>query len=751
MKKLNLILAFCILNYCLADTSDECSNQFQQALQSTCTTINTNCRFTEPNKKCFELSSCSSGNNDQDTCLKIIPSANDEKCTYDPGTKVCSQVKKECNEYNTLQINTVTTKITGDKCSTLSPGTGTGIRCALDNNDVCGIHQNNCNNFDRISCPNNIPSNSAKECSWVTESGSSSCQEVPRKCNNYLKEFATSQDYCDDLETSDPNKKCIYLDGKCSESYPTCREYGIDSITCSTKWPLTSNNKAYDFSKKCKFNTNDNICEAVSRKCADYQPLYGDDKNKCLNTLQPEDSNKHCIYDEENDSCYEWYTSCQTYNDNEIEKSRNGCEKIILSDVNKRCVYIVEEDKCIEENIYKDCKDYKGSDKKVCESIISPKTNSHCVLEKDLTCNERTFHCSEAHNVFDCLIYAKPSDSNKKCAYNSGCYETYKGCEDFEYKNENQCNNLDIINGQNCYYESEKCKSKQKKCIEASTEEECGMIKTSGVSDPDKKICYYGYDYSWSSSTKRCFEQYKYCSDYRGGIDNVCEHIQPYDESGNNIDYAYKCEIKSSSVGCEKVPKECKDAGSNKILCDLISPVINDNRIKYCLYYEGSCIEKYKTCNDVNEESDSDIPSKCNSNIPKEYLNTECEVSYDNNGKPKCEDKKRCVAFNSRDYQNLCINISPNCTYDSSDITCTTNVRTCGNIKFYTENSNNEAICKATEATNVNKICVLRDDRSGCEEVWKEDFTITKANVVSSSQTLIQKIGFILVLVSLLF
>jgi len=745
MKKLNLILAFCILNFCLADTTDECSTKFQEALQSTCTTINTNCRFTDFNKKCIEVGSCGSGN--QDTCSDIIPETyNKQKCEYDSTARECKPKDKVCGEYNVVTINGVT--ITGDKCSDLSPGSGTGIRCALNNNDICDIHYDACTSTslsDSYSCKNNIPSNPEYECDWVT--GSSSCQQVKRKCNNYLKEFATD-DYCNALETIDTNKKCVYLNGVCRESYPTCREYGTDSTTCNRNWPLTSDNKAYDFSKRCKFNSETNICEAVSRKCSEYRSSYGDDKNKCLNTLQPEDSNKHCIYDEENDSCYEWYTSCQAYNDNEIKKTRNDCESIILSEVNQRCVFIMEEDKCIKENIYNDCKDYKGSDKKVCESIISPKTNSHCVLEKDLTCNERTFHCSEARNVFDCLIYAKPSDNNKKCAYDSGCYETYKGCEDFEYKNENQCNNLDIINGQNCYYESEKCKSKQKKCSEALTKEECEMIKTSGVSDPDKKICYYGIDSS-SSSTERCFEQYKYCSDYRGSVDNICERIQPYDESGNNIDYAYKCKIKNSGVGCEKVPKECGDA-SNKILCDLVSPVINDNRIKYCLYYEGSCNEEYKTCNDVNEESDANIPSKCNSNIPKEYLNTVCEVSYDN-GKPKCEDKKRCDAFNSRDYQNLCININPNCTYDSSSMTCNTIAQTCGNIEFYTESSNNEAICKATQATNVNKICVLRDDRSGCEEVWKEDFPITKANAESSSQILIQNIGFILVFVSLLF
>jgi len=36
-----------------------------------------------------------------------------------------------------------------------------------------------------------------------------------------------------------------------------------------------------------------------------------------------------------------------------------------------------------------------------------------------------------------------------------------------------------------------------------------------------------------------------------------------YDESGTNIDYVYKCEIKNTGLCCEKMPKEC--SGSNKI------------------------------------------------------------------------------------------------------------------------------------------------------------------------------------------
>ena len=60
-----------------------------------------------------------------------------------------------------------------------------------------------------------------------------------------------------------------------------------------------------------------------------------------------------------------------------------------------------------------------------------------------------------------------------------------------------------------------------------------------GVSDPDRRVC----DYSESSST--CFENYKYCSDYRGNNRTFCRNIKPYDELGNNIDIRYKCKYES--------------------------------------------------------------------------------------------------------------------------------------------------------------------------------------------------------------
>ena len=80
-------------------------------------------------------------------------------------------------------------------------------------------------------------------------------------------------------------------------------------------------------------------------------------------------------------------------------------------------VEIKEKHKCEEGNVYNNCNEYKGSDKKICENILSPKRNSYCVLDKDSVCKEREFYCPEAHDRYECLIYAKPTDNNKKCVW----------------------------------------------------------------------------------------------------------------------------------------------------------------------------------------------------------------------------------------------------------------------------------------------------------------------------------------------
>ena len=55
-------------------------------------------------------------------------------------------------------------------------------------------------------------------------------------------------------------------------------------------------------------------------------------------------------------------------------------------------------------------------------------------------------------------------------------------------------------------------------------------------------------------STETCFENYKFCSDYRGDGPNICRQIKPYNKEGTEIDITSKCEYESN-VGCQRIPK----------------------------------------------------------------------------------------------------------------------------------------------------------------------------------------------------
>ena len=216
------------------------------------------------------------------------------------------------------------------------------------------------------------------------------------------------------------------------------------------------------------------------------------------------------------------------------------------------------------------------------------------------------------------------------------------------------CSSLTLYNWNKCYEETIsntiRYRSRQKTCEYARNPNECKIIAESRVSDPDERVCDYD---------NGCFENYKYCSDYRGTDSDICQKIKPYDESGKNIDITSKCQYTSSN-GCERVSKECDDSVviSNSILCSLISHKIQDDNVKYCAFISNNCLKQYKNCESYTGSSSS----ICNGITPKNYLTAGiCRLNSSNH----CvNNKKECDLFNVDDYKYLCKNM-PNCTYSS--------------------------------------------------------------------------------------
>ena len=544
--------------------------------------------------------------------------------------------------------------------------------------------------------------------------------------------------------------------------YNSCESRIVSSESdCETYTPLKDDD--YDYSQICIHDaaiTTEKKCKPRKRKCNE----YGKTSNRIPTDLINEDlcskleaskDYQRCAYKKDNDGnniCYEEYKTCEDYITNKVETDRSGCESIVLTDKTKKCVYVTEEDKCVTRDIYSNCEDYPGKDKKICESIIlAPYNRPFCILDKDTKCIERPLYCSEAFSEDDCLKRAKASENNKKCAYNTNtgtekCYEEYLRCED--YLETSGCSGIKLYDGKTCKYETNtnsnlntyRCRTNYKKCNQAYTKEECKLMSKTGVSDTERKVCDYNEDDS------ECIETFKFCSDYReicASGDNNCKdfcekRIKPYDESGENIDISSKCNYEDG-VGCQRVPVECSDAGDNPILCDTFSQYIKDKDKKYCVFYGGTCTTHYKKCEDY--EYSTDTPS-CQGNIIEGYKIGACGRNSSNH----CVEKKDCSLFinpasstsnptAASFYKELCESINPNCTY-TSDAKCNFVEKTCSGTKFYSDNENNKEICENMQASEPYKKCALKEDKSGCEEIYRElDFSTAYISYTTPDNT----------------
>lgn len=807
MKTSGFILIFALIAYCLAETETiDCENEFKKIIrdknEEQCTKIDS-CFYNSLDDKCYEIHPCSFGDGgSREDCRRLIPSSEFEKYKCDLVGTTCSSITRKCSDYGYLgygQSGVAKYQYDSDDCSKLDAG-DQGDYCALNYDGECKPYYKQCTSVPDSQvyskCNSNIPSNLSEECEIkpVTINGNTvdKCDKSNNEifCDQTTYLFKLDQNICSQLKVGNTQpdyslKQCIFDndDVTCKSYYKSCGDRTVsDRSYCERYAPLNPTTKDYEYTKICTFDeSTTNRCKAVNRKCKNYNspntvPSELINEVFCGN-LDVSENYYRCAYDKENNKCYEEYNSCSSYISNKVETKRDECEKIQLIDETKRCVYDIKEDTCKEESIepiYKKCEDYTGKEKKTCESILSTDSNlPFCILDKDLNCIERPFICSEAFTKEDCLNIAKASDENKRCSWSSGeCYEEYIRCEDYLGNSQTECEAINLYDGKICKWESLRCRSNFKICEDASTEEECKLIAETGVTDKERKICF------WNSGD--CKETYKYCSDYRcktGTINckNKCENeIKPYDESGKNLDIGFKC-IYEDDVGCQKVKVECEDAGENPILCELYSNYTYDSDKKYCGFFEKKCKGYYKKC----EYADSS--SKCTSNIVQEEgknIFRLCE--YTNN---KCVEKKTCPSnvimtlgntpFSETSlpfayYKDLCENIHPNCSFESSDVTtsiplsytCKYKKNTCEKTKFYKDEEGNKGTCEGMPASTPYKKCVLKEDKSGCEEVYKELSYSTSstsysqppdANQESSADFIIKRINFIIFMLCLLF
>ena len=767
MKNLQLILIFAILGYCFTDDTDKCTTGFA-ALKNRCENINS-CKFYDYSPFCISTNNddCARGNGDQATCEKIFPKTFPlQKCVYIAGTNSCQSKDIECHEFNEV-INGVTfdKKEQRQICGQLKARDG--MKCLISDADTFGYNQgcyefsDSCNPLSGgISCNQNLMDYTHK-----CYDSSGTCTSNLRKCDIPLNNVNKGE--CESLTTTGSNKKCVYENGVCSAVYTSCNVYSPLN-SCEGKAPLVENGKEYNYKYICKYHaattgeaSTTESCSQELRKCEEYD---GDDASICEGLLAT-DTNKRCVYDlsidpTEGNRCREEYKTCEIYSSSTLQKIRSGCEDLIMTEENSHCIYNIEEDKCVTSFNYTTCEEYDGKSQLICESI-KPSAHSRCFLDKDLKCKERFFLCSEVFDSENCLYYAKASVSNKRCAYNSSdgvCYEEYLRCEDYLGDDSNICEGIQLY-GKKCEFELNRCRSKNKTCSDAETEEECKLIAESGVSNPDRKVCRWLKEYNLSTGNAitptnyKCMETYKYCSDYRGKNQYFCKnYINPFNEEGDELDISFKCKYENSR--CQKVPKECPEADGNPALCSLISPNIQDHNVKYCTYIGNLCKKHFKTC----ESYDGSNPTTCGDIIPENYLDKPCGIKTVD-GKEKCVTKDICNIFQNdnsglTETTNLCHSINYDCEYSSSD-GCITKIKKCNYIKFYKDSEENEEICKNTTASEPYKICTLKEDRSGCKELINLEFspsgTIPTTSQESDAGFISKEISLFIIFLCLLF
>ena len=801
MKTYQLILIVSLIIICYTQTTETCSSSFKTALYDVCDKTDSQCGGDEYG--CFRRG-CQNGNKDQYTCRSTLPSGVDlhkYKCAWLPkeGSATeyeCRNDLKICTDYNVFG-NSAPLPDGGDTCSGLKSNDDNNEICVLEKPGKCVSKYIDCTKVPAGQCGDyEVVKDFSIKCRLDTTVTPNRCvSNGKRNCGYFNGDddynlFNIGNNKCINLDTGNNNEKCIYLNGICRSSKLTCELYNTES-SCKTfssapdsnhyyNMPLNQINDDYDYSKKCVWDVNSKICTAVDIMCSDY------DGNEYMC-----DAVSKCIYDSSENKCFEKYENCNLYSQKEINKNRTKCENSLLPNIDKKCDYILGKDECRQKNPnpYATCSDYNNEegdkDRIICESIRTTNPPYYCVLDKDNQCIERALNCSEVYNEEDCLHIAKASDPNKKCAFKSNkCVEEYIRCEDFIDINlpkfASQCRNIKLYNGLQCESESDRCKTRNKICSEANTFEECKLIAKTGVTNPERKVCdYIGYDDDDDDIIDRiaCGETFKFCSDYRGTNRIDCENIKPYDKEGEKIDELSKCVLENEK--CQRVPKDCSDADNNPILCNEISHNIKDNSTKYCRYdrYENSknqnkCIEDYKTCDSykrtsmVDSGTDYDeFKGNCSAIIPQNYEKSVCKVAQDlADDIYKCVADDTCKPFNTKtdNYRELCnkhTNSGLECLYDSNSNTCKDVERTCNDIRFYTEDSASEEYCNRITPSKPYKKCTLKEDKSGCKEIYIElDFSTADSSYKNppgsesvESSEIINRIHLIMILFCLLF
>ena len=514
--------------------------------------------------------------------------------------------------------------------------------CAYSNGK-CDYNYISCTSYqgtDESICKNIILSNNYKKC-ILDETNENKCTEVSKDCDDYESGLT-----CSSLNAG-TGKRCVSNndnDHKCEAHYNLCANFrdGVDKIKCEANIPS-------DSSKKCEWDSTNNICKDVDKKCTDYTSLTS--YSVCRSLKTSDDTKKICISSSSGIGCTEQYMTCELYNENESSKSKTACETIQI---------------------------YSGG---------SFDDSKKCSFSSN-TCSTKDKSCEDISSIDGCYDFV-PKDKDKICIYSGGeCKEQYKTCELYNTKatskNQADCLSLKIYSDTDgdfddskiCSYAGTTCSSRDKTC-EDLEEEECEDFKPK---DRDM-ICIL--------SGGKCKSQYKTCELYNNKVSSKneadCLSLKIYSDYENYFDDSQICTYSSGT--CSSRDKLCSDI-KDESNCENFKPKDTD---LICIFDGGQCKSQYKTCELYNEKAETKSESECTALhiYIKGKFDTSSECVYDSVNQICSTSKKPCSSFTS----SSCSSHIPNdsnkkCAFINNE--CVEQYKTCELYDTYAANKNSQ-------------------------------------------------------------
>ena len=488
-----------------------------------------------------------------------------KSCVYRVTNNVgkCIEEYNSCGDYNSV-VSDKTKRIKED-CEAIELYSNSLDKCVFDkDNKLCKQVRKECEDYDSESSCNSFDlEDTSKKCIFLK----GKCTEEYKNCETfkYDSDSDKNKEICESITPIDgysdyyyysgrKKYKCVYTESShaCNkEEIKKCEDYkGYSQSFCSSM-PSTNNNYL-----KCILNNDQ--CTTQYRYCDSYQDVVTDEsqrkKEEC-ESIVTDYINEACYFDENKKKCKSKSLPCSSYKGN----SAYECQKFITNDDDSEC-YLVD-GKCVEQKKYdyKHCSDYYGEDKSICESIQPTITNNYgykydyskkCVYNTEgKYCEEKEKTCSEARNALECFAIS-PSDSKKKCIYkDNSCVEQYNSCESYatsgETIDQNKCESIVLDDNQKkCTYSSNTCKTETKKCSDFKLEllqSSCYLFK---ISDDTKK-CTYSSNACTTTDKKTCLE----LLGSKDATKEICEAASTTSDKKS-------CVLSSTVNGCEEVNKQ---------------------------------------------------------------------------------------------------------------------------------------------------------------------------------------------------